>query len=313
MKRILVTGAAGFIGSHLVRRLIDEGVEVRVIELPDRLSRISEMDGVEVVSGDIRDQETCVNAVKGCDAVSHLAAQISFDGTQDEIKSWEVNVGGTFNMLKASLSEGVKKFHFMSTGLVLGDVEKPHKADEEWVPKTPKSAYAYGKYAGETLCRNFSGTYGVPVVITRAFNVFGPGQNPDSRGAMISKFIDIVLKGGKPKVFGDGSQTKDWAYISDIIDGIYKSIISEQSNGEIIHLCSGVERSVEDIAKDVIAACGNKFEPEYINMRYADFGRSVGNNSKARKLLGWDPSTGFEDGLRKTIEWFRANPSENRK
>ncbi|MBI4020054.1 MAG: SDR family NAD(P)-dependent oxidoreductase [Candidatus Aenigmarchaeota archaeon] len=304
--KVLVTGGCGFIGLHLVRRLHSEGFQVRVLGTKRDAERVKRLpEGVEFLKGDVRSQNTCRKAVKGCDAVSHLSAMISFDKPYQESQAWGVNVGGTFNMLNAAMEENVSLFHYMGTGLVLGNIDSPHKASEEWPPRTPRSTYAASKLVGEIFCRHYHGVYGLPTVITRTFNVYGPGQNPHSRGAMISNFIWRTLRNEPPIISGDGRQAKDWLYIDDVTEALYRALTAGPA-GETIHVCSGIELSVKDIAKKVIEICGKNFEPVFLPQRYADFERSCGDNSKARQLLGWEPKTGLEEGLRKTVEYLGA-------
>lgn len=260
----------------------------------------------EFVQGDITNYETCQKAVKGCDYVCHLAALISVDHSIEEPKPfWEINVGGTFNMLDASLNGGIKKFHYMSSCEMLGHIEYPEKATEDRAAYFPRSPYAASKLAAETYCKAYQATYNFPIVITRAFNVYGPRQNPGERGAMIAKFITRMLRNEPPMIFGDGTQSRDWTYVKDVANGIYLAVTSNNSAGELFHIASEVDRKVIDVANLLIKLFGKKMQPALINSRPGEMVRSCGDASKVKQILGWSQKVSFEDGVQETIEYFK--------
>lgn len=310
--KILVTGGGGFVGSHLTDRLVREGFKVRVLDLnrnPESIRGLADSKHVEYVKGDIRDAPTCRKAVAGCDIVSHLAAQISIDKSIIEPELFfETNVGGTFRILEAARDAHIKKFHYMSTCEVLGLIEAPLRANENWPHPIPRSPYAASKLAAEAYCRSYSITYGFPVTITRAFNTFGPRQNPGSAGALIAKVTTKVLNGQSPEIFGDGKQIRDWTYVEDIVDGVYRCITTEGTEGELFHLASGVDRQVGEAIQDIIRLCGQEgtISPTMTSARPGELRRSVGDASKAKRVLNWQPKTDFETGLQKTIDFFKS-------
>lgn len=314
--KVLVTGGCGFVGSHLTERLVKEGFKVRVLGLTCNLENIQglvESNRVEFVRGDLSDAPTCRKAVEGCDIVSHLAAQISVDKSIVEPEHFfETNVGGTFRILEAAREAHIRKFHYMSTCEVLGLIDAPLRADENWPHPVPRSPYSASKFAAEAYCRSYNITYGLPVTITRSFNIFGPRQNPGSGGALIAKVTTKVLNRQSPEIFGDGKQTRDWTYVEDTVDGIYRCITTEGTEGELFHLASGIDRQVGDVIQQIIKLCGSEgtISPTRIAARPGELRRSVGDASKAKRILNWEPKTDFETGLRKTIESYKSRMEE---
>lgn len=312
--KVLITGGCGFVGSHLVERFLAAGFDVRVLGLKCELENLNHLlkdNEIEFQRGDVSNPDVCREAVEGCDLVSHVAALVSIDHSIEEPRPfWEVNVEGTFNMLEAAREEGVKRFHLMSTCEILGTIEYPKKADEDWSSLAPRSPYAASKLAAETYCRSYYLTYGFPVVITRGFNIFGPRQRPGARGAMIASFVTKVLDGKSPVIYGEGEQTRDWTFVEDIAEGIFRSLTSEGVVGETIHLCSGVDHKVKDVAQLVIdgAGKGDELRPVRASPRPGEMMRSVGDNSKAKRLLNWEPKVSFEEGVRRTIDFFKERP-----
>jgi len=308
MSRVLVTGGCGFIGSHLVDKLLMEGFKVRVMDKDTRKDNIAHNlsnSNLEVFKGDVRRLEDCRKAVKGCSRVAHLAALISVDQSIEEPKPfWSNNVEGTFNILEASREEGVERFLYMSSCEVYGYIPYPDKADENYRLLVPRSPYAASKYAAEAYCQAYYHTYKLPLVIVRSFNAYGPRQNAGSRGAVIARFISQVLRDEVPTIYGDGSQTRDWTFVKDIAEGLFKALTTPGIEGEVFNICNGVERSVRKVLEKIIHLTGKDIEPKYREGRPGELKRSVGDYSKAKKILKWEPRTSFEEGLRETIEWF---------
>lgn len=313
--KILVTGGTGFIGSHLVEILLDRGFEVRVLAHLHtfNIEHLSSNPRLEIAKGDIRIPDDCTKAVKGCDLVAHLATLISVDYDIKHPKPfWDTNVGGTFNMLDASLTEDVDRFVYMSSCEILGNIPKG-KADENFPIRLPRSPYAASKYAAESYCRNFFSIYGFPVTIIRGFNVFGLRQRPGERGAVIPTLIIRVLQNEPPIIYGDGRQSRDYTYVKDVVHGLAKALNVKGIEGEIIHICSGIERSINEIAGKVIEACGSDIKPVHIKARPGELMRSVGDNTKAKAVLGWKPKYSFEEGLRLTISAYKKTQKKVRK
>ena len=308
--KILITGGCGFIGSHLVENVLSKGHEVRVLGLACHLENVEHLvkeNKIEFVRGDVADPAVCKKIVKGCDVVSHLAALASVDHSiEDPRPFYEVNVKGTFNIMEAAREEGVERFHLHSSCEMLGDVEFPHKADENWPVYIPKSPYAVSKFSSEAYCRSYYLTYGYPIVITRGFNTYGPRQKAGSKGAMIPSFVLRVLNDKSPMIYGDGDQTRDFTYVKDIAEGISRCLTSDKVIGETIHLCSGIDRKARDVAELVIDVCGksDQLKLEHIKARPGEMRRSIGDNSKAKKLLNWEPTTDFEVGVRNVVDFM---------
>lgn len=308
--KILITGGCGFIGSHLVENVLEKGHEVRVLGLACHLENVEHLvkeNKIEFVRGDVADPAVCKKVVKGCDIVSHLAALASVDHSiQDPKPFWETNVKGTFNLLDAARDEGVKRFHLHSSCEMLGSIEYPKKADENYPVYLPRSPYAVSKFAQEAYCRTYYLTYDYPIVITRGFNTYGPRQKPGAKGAMIPSFLLRTLQDKPPMIYGDGEQTRDFTYVKDIAEGISRCYTSDKVVGETIHLCSGVDKKTIDVANMVIDICEKKgkLKPEHIDARPGEMRRSIGDATKAKKLLNWEPKMDFEEGVRITANFL---------
>lgn len=289
---------------------MSEGFDVRILDLgprEDHIMNLLQNPHVELIKGNICDLDICKKAVDGCEIVSHLAALISVDHSIKQPRPfWEVNVGGTFNMLEAAASAEIDRFHYMSSCEIYGNIPAPTNADENYPICIPRSPYAASKYAAESYCQAYHATYGFPVVIIRPFNVFGPRQNPGARGAVIAKFITGVINGEPPLIFGDGKQSRDWTFVGNIVEGVFRALVSKKSIGETINLCNGIGRSVKEVAFKIIDLCGKKgkVDAKYIQARPGELFRSVGDYSKAKKILNWQPKIGFEEGLKRTIDFF---------
>ncbi len=269
--KVLVTGARGFIGSHLAKRLESEGHQAVLFK------------------GDIRKYSGCLEQAKGCDAISHLASVSK--GGESEI--FETNILGTLNLLKAAEQNKVKRFHFVSTSEVYKNSNEENKATEDYPADFTNSPYSASKLIGEILCFSYSKKFSV--VVNRLFNVYGPGQKIDARGAMISKFVDS-LKNGRPlSIWGGGKQKRDWTYVDDIIEGIFLSITKDVTG--IINLCSGKALTTLDVVKELENTLKKKAALEFTE--YNEKRKfSCGDNSLAKRVLGWSPKIGLEKGIR---------------
>ena len=311
--KVLITGGCGFVGSHLSEKFLSEGFDVRILGLScdfDNVKNLMDSNKVELIHGDIADPQVCKKAVEGCDIVSHLAALISVDQSIAEPqKFFSTNVGGTFNLLDAARNANVKKFHHMSTCEVIGNIDHPHKAAENWPQSQPRSPYASSKLAAESYCMSYYHTYDLPIVITRSFNIFGPRQNPGTRGAVISRFAKFAIEGKPLQIYGDGMQTRDWTFVEDIRDGIFKCITKEGVEGELFHLASGEDHTVNEVANLVIKLSGSNVPlgPEHIDARPGELRRSIGDYSKSNRAFGWSPTVSFKDGVQKVLDYFNSN------
>ncbi len=301
---MLVTGGAGFIGSHLVRELVSLGYEVRVL---DNLSRGSlenlggALSEVELVLGDVRDPEVTTRAASGVDAVVHLAALVDVEGSIRFPELYtEVNLVGTLNLVKAS--RRVDSFVFSSSASVYGDPVKVPIPETH--PLAPKSPYAASKAAAELYIKTYSNIYGFRYVILRLFNVYGPRQSRGYSGVVV-EFIRRALREEPPIIYGDGEQTRDFIYVSDVVKAIVSSLRSKVSG--VYNVGSGTPTKILDLAYTVLRITGaENLRPEFKEARPGDVKHSVADISKANRELGFRPSTSLEAGLRILVDFYRG-------
>jgi UDP-glucose 4-epimerase len=304
---VLVTGGAGFIGSHVVESLLASGHEVRVL---DDLSTGSEanIEGLDVHSivGDVADFEVVKEAVAGTACVVHLAAARAVGlSIEDPIGSDRINTGGTVNILTAARDAGVEKVVFGSSSSVYGGTAP--LPTQESAPLNPRSPYAVSKMAGEHYCRVFSELFGIKTTVLRLFNVFGPRQRPDSPyAAAIPLFIEAVLAGKPPVVFGDGKQTRDFTYVKDVAEAIVKAVETDTARHVVCNIAAGGRHSIIDLLETLSDIVGVGANPRFEGERPGDVRDSQADISKAAEVLGWRPKTSFRDGLEATVAWIRA-------
>ena len=254
---------------------------------------------LEVVRGDIRFPDECMEAAKGVDAVAHLAALIHVDRSRRYPRLfWETNVGGTMNMLEAARRRDTV-FLYMSSCEALGNIPQG-KADEEYPFKQPQSPYAASKYAAEAYCHAYYATYGFSR-IARCFNITGPRQKSGVKGAVVPTWINRVLDGEPPLIYGSGLQIRDYTDVRDVVRGLALMLESD-AKGELIHFCSGRELTIKDIAMKIVEGCNSNLLPIHVDKRLGELLRSVGDNRKALRLLGWRPVIPFEETLRDMIK-----------
>jgi nucleoside-diphosphate-sugar epimerase len=310
MSTSLVTGGAGFIGSHLVDALLDRGDTVRVL---DDLSsgNISNIDHclaqIDFINGDIRNPDDLKKALKGVDLVFHQAAFVSVPlSLQDPESCLDVNVQGTQKVLEYSRQAGVKRVVLASSAAVYGEI-----ADfplMETGRLNPLSPYATSKYINEVLSSMYTDQFGLEVVALRYFNVYGPRQDPKSDyAAVIPIFIENLLSDDTPVIFGDGNQSRDFVYVSDVVRA---NLLAGQSNdapGRVINICGGKDIGVNDILKTLSSILMREIEPIYESPREGDIYRSVGDPSHAREIIDFEPQTGLRSGLEMTINWMRGS------
>lgn len=304
--KILVTGGAGFLGSHICDMLLEKGHEVRVLDrmCPGKVGHIT--DRIEFVCGDIRRLEDCRKAIQDVDAIIHLAALINVNHSiREPLDFYETNVRGTMNVLESARHEpSVKKVVYMSTAEVYGFCEG--MVNETALCDT-RSPYAASKYAGERYCLSYYHTYGEPeVTIIRGFNMYGPRQSYGSKGAVIAIFTTLALMGKPPVVFGSGEQCRDYVFVKDTARGVIEATLKEGLGGEIINLASGKTVTVNEIAEAVLEITGSKHEIDYAPTRPGELFKSCGDADKAQHLLGWVPTVGFNEGLQTTVEYFKT-------
>jgi len=311
-RKVVVTGGAGFLGSHLTEALVKKGCEVTILDnlsdgYMENLADVLKSGKVQFVKGDVRDAETCVKTVEGADVVFHEAAQINpVLAVENPTLDFEINARGTLNMLEAARKNDVKKFMFASTNVYANPKYLP--IDENH-PIDLLSPYAASKLSGEAYCIVYNNTYGLKTVRLRYTNIYGPRQrSTKNESGVITIFINCVRNGKRPMIFGDGEQTRDFIYVSDIVDANILAAESEQSPGEVFNIGYGKETSINTLA-ETLRKISNKEDliPERGPERAADFRRCAADITKAGKVLGFKPKVPLETGLRKTLDWWKSS------
>jgi nucleoside-diphosphate-sugar epimerase len=306
MARALVTGGAGFIGSNLVRELLAQGDDVRVLDNFSTGNRAN-LEGldVEIVEGELRSYERVHNAVRRTDVVYHLGALGSVPrSVQDPLTSSAVNVEGTLNVLLAARDESVRRVVFSSSTSVYGST-RDLPTTEETAPD-PISPYGVAKLAAERYCVSFSRVYeSFESVVLRYFNVFGPRQSPFSQyAAAIPLFVKAIAAGEPITIYGDGEQSRDFTYVGNVVDATLRAGETEGASGEIFNIAAGAPATLNDVADMIGAILGKPVEKKHLPPRAGDIRDSWADLSKAERLLGYRPTIALEDGLRKTIEFL---------
>jgi len=312
--KVMVTGGAGFIGSHLVDALLKKGNQVLVYDNFDsfyrgkehNLEHHSENSNFKLLRGDILDYDSLTSAMKDVDVVFHLAAQPGIlYSIQRPRKVQEVNVTGTLNVLSSALDNRVKKVVHASSSSIYG-VSK-HLPFDEKHPTNPNSPYAASKLAAETFCRVFHDVYGLNVVVLRYFSVYGPRQRPDQ---VIRIFVSNVLTGKPIVIYGDGEQTRDFTYVDDVVRATMRVAEVEEANGITINIGSGRRISINNLLKEITRLAGKEETAVVKKERYAgDFPHTLANIELAKKILDWRPTVDLERGLVKFIDWSKREAS----
>jgi len=306
--RVLVTGGAGFIGSNLVRALLDRGDDVRVLDNFSTGSRRN-LEGltsdVEVVEGELRSYERVHNAVRGTEIVFHLGALGSVPrSVQDPLTSSAVNVEGTLNVQLAARDEGVRRVVFASSSSIYGNqAELPLR---ETMAPDPVSPYGVAKLAAERYCVSFSRVYhSFETVVLRYFNVFGPRQDPTSQyAAVVPRFITAIAAGLPVTIFDDGEQSRDFTYVDNVVAANLLAAGAEGANGRIFNVSAGSPTSVNELADTIGRLLGRPVEKTYLPPRPGDLRNSWADVGEARSLLGYEPGVDLEDGLRRTCDFL---------
>lgn len=310
--RFLVTGAAGFIGSAICHRLVADSHDVVGF---DDLSvggaeHLADVPEVRLEVADVRDGGSVARAAKDCDVILHQAAMKSVPHSIEEpARFTDVNVLGTLNVLVAARDAGASVV-FASSSSVYGDQDR-FPLTEDMEPR-PRSPYAATKLAGEAYCRAWWASFGVPTVSLRYFNVYGPGQDPDSEyAAVVTRFTAACLTGGRPVIYGDGEQARDFAFVDDVVEAnLLAARAPEEARGRAINIGGGAEpTSVNSLLELIAASCGVEPEPAREPERPGDIRRSEADVGLARTMLGFEPAVGIADGLRRTVDWFRGRAS----
>ena len=303
-RKVLVTGGGGFIGSNLVRGLLERGDTVRVLDNFATGNR-DNLDGVdvEVIEGELRSYERVHNAVRGAEVVFHLGALGSVPrSVQDPLTTSAVNVEGTLNVLLAARDEGVRRVVYASSSSVYGSAAA--LPAQEASPVDPISPYGVAKLAAERYCVSFSRVYeSFETVVLRYFNVFGPRQSPHSQyAAVVPLFLTAIAAGEPLTIFGDGEQSRDFTYVENVVEANLRAAEAERANGRIFNVAAGSPRSVNTLVETISELLGKPAERRFEPPRAGDLRDSYADISAAREILGWEPAVDFEDGLRRTAE-----------
>ncbi len=307
MSTYLVTGGAGFIGSHLAEELIRRGHTVRVVDslITGKRRNLDHIKGVEFIEGDLADLEVARRAAAGMNYVLHQAAIPSVPrSVQDPVTSNRANIDASLNILVAARDAGVKRLVYAGSSSAYGDT--PTLPKREDMPARPLSPYALQKFVAEQYCQLFTQLYGFETVTIRYFNVFGPRQDPGSAySGVISLFATALLERRRPLIYGDGGQTRDFTYIANVVDGVLRACEAPAAAGQVINVATGGRISLNQLLQTMNHIVGTDLEAVYKEERAGDVRDSQADISKARELLGYTPHVPFEEGLRHTLEWCR--------
>jgi len=305
----LVTGGAGFIGSHLAEELLRRGHRVRVVDslITGKRANLASIAAAEFIEGDLADADVAAKAAMGMDYVLHQAAIPSVPRSVDDpAPTTRANITATLNILVAARAAGVKRLVYAGSSAAYGDTPTLPKHEE--MPTRPLSPYALQKLVGEQYCQLFTQLYRFPTVTTRYFNVFGPRQDPGSPySGVISLFATAVLAGQTPIIHGDGEQTRDFTYIANVVDGVLRACEAPNVAGEVINVATGQRTSLNELLRVLNRLVNVNVRPTYKETRAGDVRDSQADISKAKALLGYEPTVSLEDGLRHTLEWCRAS------
>jgi UDP-glucose 4-epimerase len=305
----LVTGGAGFIGSHIVTALVERGDRVRVLDnlstgKRDNLAHLK--DRVELVEGDVADPKAVARAIDGVEVVFHQAAMASVPRSVAEpLACHAACATGVVTVLDAARHAGVRRVVYAGSSSAYGNA--PYVAKRETDLPAPLSPYAAAKLAGEAYCHAFAVTYGLDAVVIRYFNVFGPRQDPEGEySAVIPKFVVRMLRGKAPIVYGDGLQSRDFTYVDNIVAGNLAAAATPAATGQTFNVACGRQFSLLDLIASINRVLGTNFEPEFQPVRAGDVRESLADITMARQVLGFEPTVDFDEGLKRSIEYYRS-------
>jgi len=304
----LVTGGAGFIGSNLVRAILEHGRQVRVLDnfltgFRENLQGV--LADIELIEGDIRDPATCRRACQGAEIVFHQAAVPSVPRSMEDPQiNFDVNVAGTYQVLMAAREAGVRRFIFAASSSAYGAGEELPK--RETMPLVPISPYAAAKAAGELFATTFARAFGLQTVSLRYFNIFGPHQDPTNQYAgVIAAFAPRMLRGKRPVIFGDGTQSRDFTYVENVVHANLLAAEAREVHGEVVNIGCGKAIDLNAMVRTFNEVLGTSLEAIYTPLRAGDVKHSLADIAAARRLLGYEPQVSFAEGLRRTIDWYR--------
>src|SRR5262245_5555743 len=309
MSTYLVTGGAGFIGSHIAEALVRRGGKVRVLDnfATGKVENlVAVADEIELISGDVRDEAAVGRAVAGCEVVFHQAALASVPrSVEDPLSSHAACATGTLVVLHEARKAGVRRVVYAASSSAYGNQPQPKKRETD-LP-SPLSPYAAAKLAGESYCAAFWHSYGFETVALRYFNVFGPRQDPSGPyAAVIPLFIKALVSGQQPTIYGDGQQTRDFAYVENVAQANLLAAEASGAAGQVFNVGSGAAISLLDLLKELNAILGTDVQPIFQPARAGDVRDSLADISRAKKTLEYEPAVRFAEGLRKTVEFYRG-------
>lgn len=312
--RYLVTGGAGFIGSHIVRRLVSEGAAVRVVDnlASGRLERLEGLSSsIEWILGDLADPRVSDGVVAGVDAILHQAAIPSVQRSiRDPIATNRANVTATLNLLESSRKAGVRRFIYAASSSVYGDTEVLPKTED--MAANPLSPYALQKFVGERYCKLYCDLYGLETVSLRYFNVFGPGQDPRSEySAVIPKFTSSLIANESLTVYGDGEQSRDFTYVENVVDANVLAIQAPEVAGKVCNIGCNARITLNKLIQLLESIIGVKATVRYAAPKKGDVRHSLADISLARKILGYEPKIFIEEGLKRTVQAFAGDKANS--
>jgi nucleoside-diphosphate-sugar epimerase len=303
----LVTGGAGFIGSHLAEELLRRGQQVRIVDnlITGKRRNLEVLRGAEFIEGDLADLAVAQRAVDGMEFVLHQAAIPSVPrSVKDPVTSNRANIDASLNVLVAARDGGVKRLVYAGSSSAYGDTDVLPKRED--MPTRPLSPYALQKLVVEQYCQMFTRLYGFETVTIRYFNVFGPRQDPGSPySGVISLFATALLDGRQPVIYGDGEQTRDFTYVTNVVDGVLRACDARSASGEVINVATGGRISLNELLRTMNRIVGTNTNAVYKDPRAGDVHDSQADITKARQLLGYVPIVDLEEGLRHTLDWAR--------
>lgn len=309
MPTCLVTGGAGFIGSHVTTALVERGDQVRVLDslISGYRKNLEHLgDQVELIEADVADPEAVFAATEGCEVVFHEAAMASVPASQrTPLESHAACMTGTVNVLDAARRRGARRVVMAASAAAYGD--RPYAAKRETDPVDPLSPYAASKIASELYCQAFAKSFDLETVALRYFNVFGPRQDPESEySAVIPIFVTKMIAGERPTVFGDGMQSRDFVFVEDVVQANLLAADAPDASGRVINVATGRHTTLLDLIDAINAAAGTDLEPIFAEARVGDVRESLADITQARRLLRYEPKVPFAEGLKRSIDYYKS-------
>ncbi len=308
MPTVLITGGAGFIGSHVAERFLAEGWTVQVVDnlITGKRQNLAHLPQVEFMEGDLADIDVARRAAHGIEYVLHQAAIPSVPRSVDDpLTSNRANIDASLNLLVAARDAGVKRVVYAGSSSAYGNSATLPKV--ETMPTAPLSPYALQKLVAEQYCQMFTSLYGLETVTIRYFNVFGPRQDPSSPySGVISLFIKALFENQRPRIYGDGEHTRDFTYVANVVDGVLRACHAKDASGEVINVATNGRVSLNQLFTTLRTLIGANVEPIYDKPRAGDVKDSQADINKAARLLGYKPLVTFEQGLKNTVDWYRT-------